>query len=415
MRMEFEAQEIFDRLAPYSGIAMANTYNLGWGFYDMYNAWPEVPESYSSYSKNQLLASSENYFQKTLAVALRMNNKQWEMFAKGILGDVHFEKKEFEKAYILSSQHSKLRDSLFSQSNKNKIAALENQKAILEKDQEIEIKELKIAQREKEKWYFIGGLVLLALIGGLLWHQNRVRRQRNNDLRQLNTALSEANSVKAKLFSILNHDLRSPVANLINFINLQKNNPDLLDANTRARLENKTLVSAQNLLVSMEDLLIWCKNQMDHFEPKFAPCKVGEIFNEIKRYFANYEGVIISFDYLEVDVIHTDINYLNTILRNLTLNALHATKHETHPKIEWKCRINDHKVHLTISDNGPGFEKEISVFEQQQVEIKSITQGLGIQIIKDLISAIKGSIHLDKTVEKGCTIHVQLPVQTSSS
>ena len=44
----------------------------------------------------------------------------------------------------------------------------------------------------------------------------------------LNNQLDEANKVKAKFFGILSHDLRSPVANLIHFLHLQKNDPDLL-------------------------------------------------------------------------------------------------------------------------------------------------------------------------------------------
>lgn len=414
MQMGFDAQHILDRLTPVSGYAMSNTYNLGWGFFDMYNAWPEVPTSYSNYYKKQLLDSSQTYFQKTLDIALDMKNKQWEMFAKGILGDVFFEKKEFEKAYILANDYFNLKDSIFSQSNKNKIAELENQKAILEKDGEIEIRELKIVQGEKEKWYLISGLILLTFTGGLLWYQNGIRKKRNQDLKQLNTALSEANTVKAKLFSILNHDLRSPVANLINFINLQKNNPELLDIHTKEQLENKTLVSAQNLLVSMEDLLVWCKNQMEHFEPKFNTFSVTVPFQEIQRYFRHYEHINLIFEYNEHDKITTDINYLNTILRNLTLNAISAVKNVSEPIIKWTCRILEDHICLTISDNGIGFSAALSPFSLHSIEPKSITQGLGIQIITDLVRAIKSEVILEKNgIHSGTTIHLKLPLHSN--
>src|SRR5690606_27639201 len=98
--------------------------------------------------------------------------------------------------------------------------------------------------------------------GILLYRQSRNRKKNNLHLLSLNQQLDQANKVKARFFSILNHDLRRPVYNLIHFLQLQKESPELLDAGSKERIENQTLQSAENLLASMEDLLLWSKGQM---------------------------------------------------------------------------------------------------------------------------------------------------------
>ena len=53
-----------------------------------------------------------------------------------------------------------------------------------------------------------------------------------------------------------NNDLRSPFYNLIHFLHLKKENPQLLDDQIKANIEKKTMKSAENLVSSMEDMLL---------------------------------------------------------------------------------------------------------------------------------------------------------------
>ena len=98
---------------------------------------------------------------------------------------------------------------------------------------EIEIANLNIAAKEKQKWYFIGGLFLLTIIGSLFFYQSYIRQQTNKKLALLNTELDKANQSKIRFLGILNHDLRSPVANLIQFLQLQQDSPELMDESSK--------------------------------------------------------------------------------------------------------------------------------------------------------------------------------------
>ena len=104
-----------------------------------------------------------------------------------------------------------------------------NKKQLQIRNKENLINKISLQYKEKQKWYLISGLVLFGIIGTLLFYQNRNRRIINNKLQLLNTeldqkniALDQANKNKTRFFSIINHDLRSPVSNLIDFLYIQK-------------------------------------------------------------------------------------------------------------------------------------------------------------------------------------------------
>ena len=50
-----------------------------------------------------------------------------------------------------------------------------------EHKKEIELNKLNIANKEKQKYFFIGGLLLLATIGCLLFYESRNRKKTNEN------------------------------------------------------------------------------------------------------------------------------------------------------------------------------------------------------------------------------------------
>lgn len=404
MRMVQEALDIFNQIAPNCGLAMTNIYNLGYGYYDLYKMWPNVPERFKNFSKKELLDKAETYFIETLAIAKKMNNKHFEMVSNSMLAVIAYKNNDFENSLFFSNIYHKLKDSVYSQNNKNKIAALENQKALLEKDQEISLQELKIEQKEKEKWYFTGGLILLTVIGGMLWYQNQTRKRKNEALRKLNKELDEANKTKARFFSILNHDLRAPVSQLIQFIHLQHDAPDLMNETTKLEMQQKTLKGAEHLLSTMEQLLLWSKSQMERFEPKFENVTLESLFEEIKQTAQQHPEINFEFELITPKTIHTDPDYLKTVLRNLNGNAIKALKNQSEASIVWKSYQEEKDLYISIIDNGPGGDKDTfkALFDEQSV-IGTKT-GLGMHLIRDLVKAIHGTISLHSEPGKGTSI-----------
>lgn len=313
--------------------------------------------------------------------------------------------KDALKSYELSVIY---KDSIFNSENKESIKNLEDKREIELRDKEIKINKLQLQAKEKQKVLYLLGLILFAITGGLLFYQSRNRKKNSERLQVLNknleiknAQLDEANKTKMRFFNILNHDLRNPVSNLIDFLHIQKNSPDLLNSATKNRIQETTLTSAENLLTSMEDILLWSKGQMDNFKPKFINVAVNSLFEDTKKHFLSEEKINIIFENPDNIQIFTDENYLKTIIRNLTGNAIKALVDQPNPTIIWKAwqepvRLGENnQTFLSIKDNGKGASNEQFRALYDENEVVGIKTGLGLHLIRDLAKTINCTIEVD--------------------
>jgi signal transduction histidine kinase len=266
---------------------------------------------------------------------------------------------------------------------------------------EIALQTLTISDQQKQKVFFTGGLLLLGIIGGLIFYQSRNRKKTNTTLMVLNTELDEANKIKTKFFSILTHDLRGPVVNLINFLHLQQQAPDLLNKEATESHTKKITVSAENLLENMEGLLLWSKGQMEHFKPNKKNVGVSKLFTDIENNFLGTADVKFIFENSQQININTDEDYLKTIMRNLTGNAIKALSNTTNATIEWKAWEQDGKQYLSIRDNGNGIdEQQLNALNNGDAAV-GIKTGLGFHLVRDMAKAIACSISVNSVPGRG--------------
>lgn len=402
--MQLKAQKIYDAMAPQSLLSIGNLNNLASKNFEL----AKKDTLGNKIIKTKYLHESEKYYLRCLTLAKKKKDPHTLLYVSGSLAKLQAYQGNYKESYANLLLSNTLSDSLFSQENKNKIAALESEKEIALKNKEIFISKLTIQTKEKQKWYFIIGLSLLGIIGVLLLYQNRSRRKINQKLELLNVELDNSNKVKAQFFSILNHDLRSPISNLIHFLHLQKENPELLDIESKKRMENKTITGAENLLNSMEDMLLWSKGQMENFTPQHKNIAVNSIFEDTKNHFSSEEHIKILFENLDKIQLNTDENYLKTIIRNLTGNAIKALTGIKNPTIIWKAWQENNQTYLSITDNGKGATQERFKALYDDTQVVGIKTGLGLHLIRDLAKAIDCEITVDTKINLGTIITLKL-------
>ncbi len=278
-----------------------------------------------------------------------------------------------------------------------------SKKEILLKQNEIKVNQLELAAKEKQKWFYIIGLSLLLVIGGMFFYQSRNRKKNNEKLQLLNNELDKADKNKMRFFGILNHDLRSPVASLVHFLHLQKNNPELMDEETKNRLSNQTATSAERLLQQMEDLLLWSKSQMEKFEAEKKQFPVKELFAELKNEFIWISDTELIFENLSDLKLFSDKEYLKTILRNLIGNAVKVLENKPEAKILCVAEDVSDFIKISVKDNGGGTEIEKFKALYSDKESIGIKQGLGLHVIRDLCNAINVEIEVKTDKEIGET------------
>lgn len=425
----------------------ANTLALEVGIKDIQK------ESFNSlsdlYEKEGQLDSAYLYFKKYIAIKEEIENENNRKQISRLEIQYEFDTKEekYKTKQLLDDQNLKqqqlllaLNNAKLGESNKERDLvrlnylktqselkaeqfaknAQKKQLTIAEKEIELKQKEIKIANlfiqvNKKQKWYLIAGLLLLAIIGSLLFYQSRNRKKINEKLQILNqnldlknAELDQANKAKTRFFSILNHDLRGPVANLIHFLQLQKESPEMLDEESIKRMQDKTMAGAENLLNAMEDILQWSKSQMENFKPQPRTISINSVFQDTKTHFSSEEKVEIVFENPQNIQINTDENYLKTIIRNLTGNAIKVLNGMENGTIVWKAWQENDTYYLSITDNGKGASNEQFKALYDEKEVVGIKTGLGLHLIRDLAKAINCEIEVDSKINRGTTFILKL-------
>jgi signal transduction histidine kinase len=337
------------------------------------------------------------------------------------------ELEEFQGHYKQALQYNKraqeLSDSTFSQEHKNEIAGLETKHTVALKDAELTLSQVRLADQRKTTVGLIAGLACLAVFGGLLYWQSRGRKKANAALQQANRELAtanrelgtanreleEANQVKARFFGILSHDLRGPVAHLLHFLDIQKRAPHLLAGAQQESQRRQITDSAENLLNTMEGMLLWSKQQMQRFRPSPKETAVDELFDYLQKFFGEPGAVNLLFRAPVGLTVFTDENYLRVIMQNLTSNAIKAIKDRPDATIEWIAEKEGHNIVLSIVDNGPGLPLEHQETLYGATDAENARDGFGLHVVRDLAKAIRCRVDIRSEPGKGTTFSLVLP------
>ncbi|UFH53766.1 tetratricopeptide repeat-containing sensor histidine kinase [Spirosoma sp. KNUC1025] len=383
-----KAKQLWDSLNPRNLDAVTNLANLGVAYFDLVRYTPPNGSAIQPTDRATRLRLAGQYLNAAIRLSADKGELSDQAYFRSNLAEWQALTGDYKSAYENFRAYQAVQDSLYSQEAKNKIAGLEGQREIELRDKQLEINRLTIAGQKRQQLALLVGVGLLLVIGGLLYRQNRTRKKTNTTLLHLNHELDEANQVKARFFAILSHDLRSPIANLINFLHLQRENPDLLPADQVARHQQNITEAAEGLLDTMESMLLWSKGQMQQFKPDVKKVPVDTQFAYLQRFFAGTTNVRFSYDTPDGLQVATDEDYLRTILQNLTSNAIHALKNTPDAHIHWKARPENGNVVLTISDNGPGMSGNQLKSLYTNDAVISGKSGLGLHLIRDLTRAI---------------------------
>lgn len=230
--------------------------------------------------------------------------------------------------------------------------------------------------------------------------------------------LLELNHIKDKFFSIISHDLRSPLATLNSFLNILVNFSDNFSKNDLEALAKRTQKSLSGLTELLDNLLQWAKSQMNRtqFEPQMIDLEeiVGDTVDLLKV--SAEEKQIQLTIALEKDLfIFADRNMLSFVLRNLLINAFKFTQERGEVCISAKVEAK-HLI-ISIKDTGIGIAPEnlAKLFHVQQHFTTRGTNnergiGLGLLLCKEFVEKHQGTISVTSEIDKGTTFQVRLPI-----
>ena len=246
--------------------------------------------------------------------------------------------------------------------------------------------------------------------------KNREIAEKAALLKEQADKLSELNLLKNKLFSVIAHDLKSPMYALQTvFRNMQQ-------YDLPAREMKKMLPDVVNDLTYttglMENLLQWAKSQMQSETIQPAPIDLSKTVTDViflLRLQAENKQLYIENKITEPLEVFADNNMVNLVLRNLLSNAIKFTPAQGY--IEISAGIQSKHIEVLVKDSGEG----ISEADMQKISMNNYYTtkgtsnepgtGLGLMLCKEFLTKSGSSLTIQSKPGEGSEFSFILPRQ----
>ncbi len=235
------------------------------------------------------------------------------------------------------------------------------------------------------------------------------------DIELKNIQLERVNGEKNKLFSIVAHDLRSPLASIQSYLELLTAYP--LKEEEKKEIELKLLALTKNTSNMMANLLSWSKSQLEGAKVNIQPLELLKTLREILKIelsIAREKKISLTYHIDEHIYVKADANMLKLVIRNLISNAIKFTP--MGGNIQIIAVTQNHDCLITIADSGTGIneadQKHVFSLKAKSTFGTNNEKGVGLGLIlcKEFIELQNGSIDFISTVGKGTIFTISIPV-----
>ncbi|MEO8517058.1 MAG: ATP-binding protein, partial [Flavobacterium sp.] len=367
-----------------------------------------------------------NYLNNGYQLSLENKNIDQQIKITKKISDVYDSMYQIDNSLAYLKIHTRLKDSLETISkNKNQSLASERVKVddIMRSMEKLD-KEKK--QQEKSGKFSklinilsIALITILSLLSLSLYKNNIIRnksnellREKNNELEIAKERIEKASKARSEFLSTVSHELRTPLhaINGISHILLE-------DKPKASQIEYlKSLKFSGNyLLTYINEILEINRIESNNIEIEKISFNVRELLHNIQNSLKeqasqNNNDFILHIDKEVPEILIGDPTKISQIFINLINNALKFTESGTITVNAKLIHINDKScsIKFDVQDTGIGIPKDKleSIFEsfsQGSVEInrKYGGTGLGLTIVKRLVSLMGGKISVSSEVNTG--------------
>ena len=244
--------------------------------------------------------------------------------------------------------------------------------------------------------------------------QNNEIAEKAKQLEQQAARLNEMDNFKNTLFSIVSHDLKTPLYALRNlFQEVEKQD---LPADEVREMVPDVLKDLNYATELTENLLSWAKSQMTGGTVSPHDIKVSPMIIDIVqliRLQAEQKDIKIDCQLKEKLSIYADSDMIRLVLRNLLSNAIKFTPRGGTVSIITDATDND--VEIIIKDTGEGMDdvmlekiRSNNYFTTEGTSGERGT-GLGLMLCREFLGKNKGMLHIESAKGEGSIFSFTLP------
>ena len=239
-----------------------------------------------------------------------------------------------------------------------------------------------------------------------------------------NKSLEKLNEEKDKLFSIVSHDLRSPMNGILGLTGMINNEIDSFSKDHIRDMAKSIHTSASSIIQLLHGLLEW--SQLQRGNINFIP-RTLNLANSVQKCInllnesAKAKNISVISNVPDTISVYADSNMLDSVIRNLVSNAIKFT-----PKggqIEISAAQKDAQtIVISIKDEGIGMNAAIleklfslSAKINRKGTEGELSSGLGLIMCKELIEKHGGKIWAESEENKGSSFYFTLRTSVGGS
>ncbi|RMG78848.1 MAG: hypothetical protein D6714_17315 [Bacteroidetes bacterium] len=234
----------------------------------------------------------------------------------------------------------------------------------------------------------------------------------NRELKNFNVKLEQSNNELERFAYIASHDLKSPLRNVISFLNLiERKLKDTSDKDIQEYLRFAT-DNARQMYNLIQDVLEY--SRVSEKEVPVEKVDLNDslmlVLQNLKEEMQSKQAVVFS---KPLPVIEANSVHVLQLFQNLIGNGI-KYNHSRKPKVVLNHRMDSANHVFSVIDNGIGISQEyhdqiFQMFKRLHTKEEYPGTGIGLALCKKIIDNLGGKIWLESTPGKGTTFHFSIP------
>jgi signal transduction histidine kinase len=286
----------------------------------------------------------------------------------------------------------------------------------------IELEKINLLQSQQIRNRNTVLLIIVISTAFLLWlllkftRLNKTLKDQNMIIESQKNELEILNNTKDKFFSIVAHDLKSPLNSLKSFSTLLIDHFDHLNKDEILNMSRQLRTSVDNTIKMADNLITWARIQMGdyHYLPETVVIKdIVTNICEVYKGVALKKGITLSCSVEDSVSIIGDKNQIEFVFRNLVNNAIKFTDKNGFVSLTAESLASG-EVQVSVSDSGVGISDEVKR-KLFLVGMKQSTTGtagekgtgLGLMLCYEFVKLNGGQIEIGSNVGRGTTFRTK--------
>jgi signal transduction histidine kinase/Tfp pilus assembly protein PilF len=372
------------------------------------------------------------YEYNALDIAKKIKNKDIIRNFYEELSYIYDAMKDYKQAFFYLKKYKEIDDIIVTEESRKNISELWLNYKTEKKEKEINwltqnnrIQQLQLKRQELVRDFLIIVSLLVFIIALVLFNRYRIKQKAEQVLKESEAKLRAINMSKDKLFSIIAHDLGSPLSGLLISSGYLEKNYLAMEGEEVKELLHQIYENSDHMSKLLDNLLQWAVSQLGKLEmitENLDICGMVDDTFRLMRPNAREKNIRLISLIKENTCALADKRMVETILRNLVTNAVKYSN--PGEAVHVSSEAHNNFITITVSDTGIGIPTNKldtlfapGVHDSTRGTAGEKGLGLGLVLCKEFVEKNEGYIQVERNtmneISNGTCVIFTLPSASS--